>query len=456
MKYLLETYGCQMNSAESAAMEHLLAARGWVACTGAPAGSPRAAALPAADCDLVIINTCAVRATAEQRLFGRLAYYAALKKEAGFAIAITGCAAASSLAALLSGGADFAIGPAEKHHFEHMLAGLERRSCAGGAADGGAAAGDAADVFARRHSKAGEFSAYVPIMHGCDNFCSYCIVPYVRGREVSRPAAAILAEITALAGEGAAEITLLGQNVNAYNAAGADGGAGAADFPALLRRIARQVAGTSIRWVRFLSSHPKDVSDELIEVLAEHDCFCRHIHLPVQHGSDKILSAMNRRYTRAGYLERVAKLRAALPGLTLSTDILTGFPGETEEDFEQILSLMDEVRFSDAFTYYYNPRAGTAAFNFENQIAPELKRARLARVIALQREHTKAAREAALGEERLVLVSGPSRKNRAELLCRGEHEEMCVVPAGQEMAGRFVRVRYAELSGVTFRALGKQ
>ena len=307
-------------------------------------------------------------------------------------------------------------------------------------------------LFAENHYREGEPSALVPVMHGCDNFCSYCIVPYARGREASRPLDAICAEIDFLAKKGVGEITLLGQNVCAYRAA-ADGPAPQADFAGLVRAVARRVEGSPIRWVRFLSAHPKDFSDGLIAALAENRRFCRHIHLPVQHGADTMLAAMNRQYTRDTYLELVRKLRAALPGLTLSTDILTGFPGETAADFEQILSLMEEVRFTDAFMYHYNPRAGTAAYNLPNRIPEAVKRERLSRIIDLQHSHTKAALEAALGEERLVLAEKVSRTNKAELLCRSEHGEMCVVTAPPSRAGTFLTVRFTALQGNTYKAL---
>ncbi|MDR2491078.1 MAG: tRNA (N6-isopentenyl adenosine(37)-C2)-methylthiotransferase MiaB [Spirochaetaceae bacterium] len=434
MNFLLESYGCQMNSAESAAMERHLARSGWQRCS------------ECTEADLVIINTCSVRATAEQRILGRLALYAAKKREHPFAVLVTGCAAATIPETLLSGGADYVMPPEEKHRLTQILAEVESASqehSAVSTPDG---------LFAENHYREGEPSALVPVMHGCDNFCSYCIVPYARGREVSRPWQAIGAEIDFLAEKGVREITLLGQNVCAYRAAADGQSPEAADFAGLVRAAARRVEGGPIRWVRFLSAHPKDFSDGLIAALAENRCFCRHIHLPVQHGADIMLAAMNRRYTRAAYIELTRKLRAALPDLTLSTDILTGFPGETAADFEQILTLMDEVRFTDAFMYHYNPRAGTAAYSLPNRVPEEVKRRRLARVIALQRQHTKAALEAALGQERLVLAEKVSRKNEAELLCRSEHDEMCVVEATPSHVGTFLTVRLTALNGNTYKA----
>jgi tRNA-2-methylthio-N6-dimethylallyladenosine synthase len=419
---------------------------------------------------LVILNTCSVRATAEQRILGRLAHWNAARRRGGaakngtppFAILVAGCAAANIADALRKGGADYLLPPAEKHRFADILIELEeiyrsaKHHAAVNPADNAennevlpeakfhhtAAAADGG--FSQTHYTEDAASAFVPVMSGCDNFCSYCIVPYLRGRETSRPPDAITKEIDFLAQKGVREITLLGQNVNAYKNGGG--------FAGLVRLAARRIEGTPIRWIRFLSAHPKDMGADVIEALAENPCFCRHIHLPLQHGSDRILAAMNRRYTRAAYLDLTRQLRAALPSLTLTTDILVGFPGETEDDIECLLSLMNEVRFDSAFMYHYNPRKGTAAYHLPGRIDEDVKRERLGRVIELQNIHTKAARQAALGAERLVLCDKPSRKNSAEFLCHSEHDEMCVIPAAGVSAGDFLRARFTALEGSTFKA----
>jgi tRNA-2-methylthio-N6-dimethylallyladenosine synthase len=293
---------------------------------------------------------------------------------------------------------------------------------------------------------------FIPIMHGCDNFCSYCIVPYVRGREVSRSPASVLKEIASDAQKGIREITLLGQNVNSYLWEG-EGGM-ALDFPALLELAAGAVEKTSIRWVRFLSSHPKDLSPKAVRVMAEHPAFCRHLHLCVQHGSNGILRAMNRRYTREQYLDLVSGIRRAMPGISLSTDILIGFPGETEEDFEETLELMDRVKFLYSYMYHYNPREGTAAFALPGRIPEDVKRKRLARVIEKQQRHTAELLQSRVGSREMVLIEGISRKNADELITRTERGEMAVVRGEPSMIGRFAELTLSCLRGVTFRADG--
>jgi tRNA-2-methylthio-N6-dimethylallyladenosine synthase len=293
------------------------------------------------------------------------------------------------------------------------------------------------------------FRSFVPIMHGCNNYCSYCIVPYVRGREISRSPASIVEELHLLADHGVREITLLGQNVNSYRF-GEEGEA--LDFPGLLELVARETEKLPIRWVRFLSSHPKDLSSRAIRVMAENPVFCRHLHLCAQHGSNPILSAMNRRYTRERYLELAAEIREAMPDITLSTDILVGFPGETEEDLELTLDLMEQVKFHYAYMYHYNPREGTAAYALPNRISEEIKRDRLARVIALQQKHTQELLKRRIGSREEVLIEGISRKNADELIGRTERDEMVAVPGEPSAIGSFAEVTLSSLRGNTFRA----
>jgi tRNA-2-methylthio-N6-dimethylallyladenosine synthase len=275
-------------------------------------------------------------------------------------------------------------------------------------------------------------------------------VPYVRGREVSRNPDDILEEIRLVGERGVREITLLGQNVNSYLWEGRDG---KLDFPALLELIARKLEGAAgVRWVRFLSSHPKDFSGETIRVMAENPCFCRHIHLCVQHGSNRILEAMNRRYSREQYLDLVGRLRAAMPGLSLSTDILVGFPGETGEDLDAVLSLMEEVKFLYAYMYHFNPREGTAAYTLPGRISEEVKKKRLSQVIILQKRHTAGLLKSRIGEKVTVLIEGISRKNADELVSRTERDEMVVVPGSAGSLGSFAKLTLSSLRGNTFRA----
>lgn len=431
MTYFFETYGCQMNAAESAALELVLKERGWKPGTTAE------------ECDLVLINTCSVRATAETRVMGRIAHFSAEKRKRPFTLLVSGCMA-ERLGTDLKRRApsvDYVVGTSARSRFPDILAALEA----------GAIAQETDErpvfSFSDSHLEPGSFRSFVPIMHGCDNFCSYCIVPYVRGREISRDPRSVLREIDLLEEHGVREITLLGQNVNSYRW---DEGGKIVDFAALLRLVAERVRG--IRWVRFLSSHPKDLSPAVVETLKAYPVFCRHIHLCVQHGSDRILAAMNRRYTRAAYLELVDRLRSELPGLSVSTDLLIGFPGETDADVEDTLDLMRRVRFLNAYMYHYNPREGTAAYVLPGRIDEDVKKARLARVIDLQQEITKAEMLTRVGERSTVLVDGISKRSAAELIGRTSRDEMVVFPGNASRIGTFVELTLASLRGTTFRA----
>jgi tRNA-2-methylthio-N6-dimethylallyladenosine synthase len=437
--YHFETYGCQMNFAESSALKLALNGRGWGETSEAESAL------------LVIINTCSVRQTAETRVFGRLAHYAALKKKLRdrgrpMFVLVCGCMASRLGEKLAENGADFIMNTQESSIFTRILDQIE-------AADSGEAAGkrppgaetaSPALSFAASHHEEGSFRAFVPIMRGCDNFCSYCIVPYVRGREICRDPEDILAEIRMLAGRGTREITLLGQNVNSYRKGGTD-------FSALLELAARETAGTPVGRLRFLSSHPKDLSERTIRVMADNPVYCRHLHLCVQHGSNRILAAMNRRYTRERFLELAAEIRAAMPGITLSTDILVGFPGETDSDFEEILTLMEEVRFLYAYMYHYNPREGTSAFDLPGRIEPDVKKARLRHVIELQKRHTSSLLRSRIGGCEEVLVEGFSRRNGKELICGTERGEMAVAEGPPSLIGTFAKIKLEGLSGNTLR-----
>ncbi|MDR3249075.1 MAG: tRNA (N6-isopentenyl adenosine(37)-C2)-methylthiotransferase MiaB, partial [Treponema sp.] len=438
MTYFFETYGCQMNSAESAALDLVCRERGWsVAADGEGA-------------DLVLLNTCSVRETAEQRVMGRIAEYTAVKKrrlsqakERPLCLVVAGCMAERLGDSLKERcpAVDFVMGTSGRSIFPLILEAAEAAEKSGGGQATWVAKAAWTDkaalnisqltekpvfAFSSSHLEEGpdgqpSVRSFVPIMHGCNNFCSYCVVPYVRGREISRDPVSILQEIRFVGERGVREITLLGQNVNTYCW-------GQLDFPALLRLVADAVKGGPVRWVRFLSANPKDFSSQTIEVMAERPEFCRHLHLPVQHGSNRILGAMNRRYTREQYLSLVRNIRAALPGISLSTDILIGFPGETEEDLDDVFTLMEEVKFLYAYTYHYNPREGTAAYGLPNRIDERVKRDRLARVMDLQEKHTLEWLKSRLGSRDRVLVEGISRKNADELITRTERDEMVVVP----------------------------
>ena len=304
--------------------------------------------------------------------------------------------------------------------------------------------------FAPVSAEPGAFSTFVPIMHGCNNFCTYCIVPYVRGREISRPVEQILQELDLLKKLKVREITLIGQNVNSYK--GVDAAGQNVNFAGLLRIIADHLNKTesTIRWVRFMSSHPKDFTDDVIDVIASQPLICRHIHLPVQNGSTAILKAMNRRYTREQYLALVEKIKAKIPEVSLTTDIMMGFPGETEEDVLDTLDLMKQVKYESAMMYYYNPREGTPAAKME-QLPEEVRKERLQRVIDLQLQHTQERMSERVGTTMLVLAEGISRDSQEELLGQTEQHEKVAFKADKKLIGSFVNVKITQLNGNTFK-----
>lgn len=456
MKYFFETYGCQMNKAESSSVEQILIERGWNSVE-----NPE-------DANLVIINTCSVRATAETRIHGRLGWYSALKKSQvkqnknPITVVVMGCMAQRLLESLKKQFpvVDYVVGNFQKPFFTEIFEAVENGRKVNQL--------DETPVysFASTSYEQGSFSAFVPIMHGCNNFCTYCIVPYVRGREISRSPKDILSEINQLSAHGVKEITLLGQNVNSFcwnetksiSETASEISAKSCDdkiilFPQLMKMIAEHLKKTNspIKWVRFMSSHPKDLSDELIKVISEEEVLCKHIHLPVQHGSSNILQRMNRRYTREKYLDLVKKIKRQIPEVSLTTDILIGFPGETEDEFEETVSLMKEINYIAAYMYYYNPREGTPACSYENQIPMEDKKRRLAKIIDIQQEITKTEMKKQLGKTVKVLVENVSRDDESEMLGRTSRDERVVFKADKSLIGSFVEVKLESLNGNTFK-----
>ncbi|MBR4790188.1 MAG: tRNA (N6-isopentenyl adenosine(37)-C2)-methylthiotransferase MiaB [Treponema sp.] len=458
MTYFFETYGCEMNIAESASMEQLLIARGWTKSDSAQTA------------DLIVVNTCSIRKTAEDRIEGRLGWINGLKavrekrsnaktkflEEAveyvkdgakPLTVLVTGCMAERLLPTFKERWpfVDFVVGTFAKHHFGEIIDSIEEKHAAPAVPDN-----SEPYHFAPVSAEPGAFSTFVPIMHGCNNFCTYCIVPYVRGREISRPVEQILEELDILKKLKVCEITLIGQNVNSYQGLGLDGVT--VNFAGLLRIIANHLRKTesTIRWVRFMSSHPKDFTDDVIDVIAAEPLICRHIHLPVQNGSTAVLKAMNRRYTREQYLELVAKIKAKIPEVSLTTDIMMGFPGETEEDVQQTLDLMKQVKYESAMMYYYNPREGTPAAKME-QLPEEVRKERLQRVIDLQLEHTQERMSERVGTTALVLAEGVSRDSADELLGQTEQHEKVAFKADRKLIGSFVNVKIIQLNGNTFK-----
>ena len=441
--YFFETYGCEMNIAESAAVEQLFIARGWEKSESAQTA------------DVAVINTCSIRETAENRILGRLGWFNGLKavrecrpgakskmlEEAAdyvrngakpLTLIVMGCMAERLLTSFQKDYPfiDYVVGTYAKHHFSEIISAVEEGRKPFQIDD------SEKYRFASLSAEPGAFSTFVPIMHGCNNFCTYCIVPYVRGRELSRPVDEVLHEIDLLGKMNVREITLIGQNVNSYHSE--DG----VNFAGLLQKIADHLRETDspIKWVRFMSSHPKDFSDDVIDVIAKEPVICRHIHLPVQNGSTAVLKAMNRRYTREQYLALVEKIKARIPEVSLTTDIMMGFPGETEADVEDTLDLMRQVKYESAMMYFYNPREGTPAAKLE-QIPVEIRKERLQRVIDLQLEHTHEQMSKRVGSTVMVLVEGVSRDDKTELLGQTEQHEKIAFKADKSKIGSFVNVK---------------
>ena len=424
MRFLIESYGCQLNMAESAAMEAILKGRGLEMTT-----DPGLA-------DAVIINTCSVRKTAENRIWGRLGFYNAEKRRHPLTLIVTGCMAERMKQDLMKEAPfiDAVIGTNEKAEIPDFILGSPLEKLEG-------------YRFLRSYYREGEFSSYVPIMNGCNNFCSYCIVPYVRGREVSRPVEDILEEVRFLESKGVREITLLGQNVNSYSS---EYRGRHIDFPTLLELISPELSSTM--FVRFESPHPKDFSDHLISVIASDRRVASHIHLPMQSGSTRILQLMNRKTTREAFLALVDRMRSRIPGLTFSTDVMTGFPTETEEEYEETLSAMEAMGCTEAFMYYFNPREGTRAASMEGQLDDDVKVRRLERLIDEQISRQARIKSAMLPFTADVIVTGISRDDKDRYLGRGEHNDYFSFPSATPLEpGDVVKVDATELRGNTFR-----
>ena len=430
--FFIETYGCQMNSAESNAIESLLLSGGWTAAQE-PSGA-----------DLVIINTCSVRKSAENRIWGRLGAYKYMKGERAKAgkrmqLVVTGCMA-DRLGDNLKKDApqiDYVLKNNDK---------LQILDIAGVKA--ALPSENEKYTFSTSYYREGDFSSYVPIMNGCNNFCSYCIVPYVRGREVSRCPGQILEEVRQLDRKGVREITLLGQNVNSYSYDGMK-------FPDLLKSICRVC--DSIQWIRFESPHPKDFSDDLIEVIATEPRVANHLHVPMQSGNTRILDLMNRRYTREGYLALIDRISARIPDMTYAVDVMVGFPGETEEEFQDTLSAMKHVGYIEAYMYYWNPREGTRACSMDGQLEEDEKQKRLQRLIDFQLENAARIKATRAHGVQKVLVTQVSRDRSTQMLGRNEHNEMVAfdtVPGTSVKPGDMVDVQFLFLNGNTY--VGKQ
>lgn len=434
MKHLyIETYGCQMNVADSEVVASVMKLAGYEPCDTID------------QADAVFLNTCSVRDNAEQKIIHRLEALTAMRRKGRrIIIGVLGCMAERVKEELLNKhGADLVAGPDAYLSLPDLIAQAET----------GHKAIDIElsttetyrDIVPTRYCGS-RISGFVSIMRGCNNFCHYCIVPYTRGRERSRDVESILREVRDLEARGYKEVTLLGQNVNSYLWK-ADADAQELNFAALLRTVARAVPGMRIR---FSTSHPKDMSDETLHVIAEEPNVCRHIHLPVQSGSSRILELMNRKYTREWYLDRVAAIRRIVPDCGLSTDIFAGYCTETEEDHQMSLSLMRECGYDSAFMFKYSERPGTfASRHYVDDVSEETKIRRLEELIALQNELSAESNRQCVGREYEILVEGVSKRSREQLFGRTEQNKVVVFDRGNHRPGEYVRVRITDASSAT-------
>ena len=393
----------------------------------------------------MLLNTCSIRDNAEQKIHSRLQYLASLrrKRHGALIVGVIGCMAERVKDDLITNyGVDLVAGPDSYLDLPALIGAVE--------------AGEKAinvelsttetyrDIIPMKIT-GNRVSGFISIMRGCNNFCSYCIVPYTRGRERSREAESILRELADLRERGFKEVTLLGQNVNSYNYIAPD--EERVDFARLLAMVAE--AAPDMR-VRFTTSHPKDMSDDIIATIAAHDNICNHIHLPVQSGSDAVLKAMNRKYTREWYLDRIAAIRRAIPDCGISTDMFTGFHGETEADFEETLSLMREVGFDSAFMFKYSERPGTlAARTMPDNVPEDVKIDRLNRMISLQNELSAESNRRDIGKVFDVLVEGVSKRSKEQMVGRNQQNKTCVFPRGSFKIGDIARVRVTGSSSAT-------
>lgn len=426
----IETYGCQMNVADSEVVASVMEMAGY------------SLAEDAESADAVLINTCSIREKAEQKVVGRLQYFASLKRRRAktgrpLIVGVIGCMAERAKDELISvHGADLVAGPDSYLDLPGLFASVEQGHKA---INVELSTTETYRQVLPVRLGSNRVSGFISIMRGCNNFCSYCIVPYTRGRERSREVESILRELADLRAKGFKEVTLLGQNVNSYRYEDPATGI-ITDFAGLLSAVAE--AAPDMR-VRFTTSHPKDMSDEIIAAIASHRNVCRHIHLPVQSGSNSVLKAMNRKYTREWYLDRIAAIRRAIPDCAITTDLFTGFHGETEADFEQTLELMREVGFDAAFMFKYSERPGTfASKHLPDNICEEVKIERLTRMIALQDELSAISNRRDEGKVFEVLVEGVSKRSRDRMVGRTSQNKTAVFDRAEGVkVGDTVKVR---------------
>ena len=418
----LIVYGCQGNVSDGERMAGQLRAIGYEQTEDME------------QADLILINTCCVRETAEDKVYGKIGEIKSLKrKKPELIFGIAGCMAQKEGEALIKRAPhiDFVLGTSKVHALTQTVRRVEAERQH--VVDVNLTETELPDEGEAPVLRGGRLSAWVPIMYGCNNFCTYCIVPYVRGRERSRLPEDIVREVEQAVADGYKEVTLLGQNVNSY---GKDHKQ--ADFAELLSMVDK-VEG--IERVRFMTSHPKDLSDKVIEVIRDGKHLCEHIHLPVQHGSNKILKAMNRVYTAEAYKDLVKRIRAAIPEVSLTTDLIVGFPGETEEDFEELLTFLKEIRYDAAYTFIYSKRSGTPAAEMAEQVPEDVKKARLQKLMEVQNEISLEINKSLQGKTMEVMVEGPSKNDETVWMGHTRSNKIVLFPHGEEKEGDFVQVK---------------
>ena len=429
-KFYIKTFGCQMNDHDSEKMATLLRRDGY-----AVADAPEEA-------DLIVINTCSIRDKAYQKAVSEIGRNRHQKGDVRPVVAVTGCVVSHDGENLLKRFpfVDVVLGP----DHEAMLPQLVREAREKHRQIALTNFQDISDYefpaeILWKDIGEKKVKAYVTIMKGCDNVCSFCIVPFVRGKEVSRPSADVIDEIKKLEDQGVREVMLLGQNVNSYG----KGSTEATDFAKLLQLIDEQ---TALSRVRFISPHPKDLSDHLIDEYASNGKLCPHIHLPVQSGSDGVLKRMRRSYSKESYLRKVKKLRTAVPEIAITTDIIVGFPGETDRDFAETLSLMQEVNYDASYSFAFSPRPGTEAAAFADDVPQQVKKERLARVQELQAALSLTKNRSRIGKTEPVLVEGPSREGNSRLTGRTPHGRVVNFNGGEGLTGDILNVKIIEAS----------
>lgn len=417
--YKILPYGCQMNFSDGERFAGQLERMGYKAADTME------------NADIIILNTCCVRESAEKKIYGKIGEIKHLKQSnPDLVLGITGCMAQKDGDAIFKKAphVDFVLGTNRMYDLPAVLD--EVYTSRGHVAK---LSGDYDMPPGVEPAQSDSLFAYVPIMYGCNNFCTYCIVPYVRGRERSRSPQEIIAEIEKLAAGGVKEVMLLGQNVNSYGKDRDD-----ADFADLLA-MADEVKG--IERIRYMTSHPRDLTDKVIDVIKNSRHICDHFHLPVQYGTDKMIKAMNRGYTISYYKELIAKIRAKFPDASFTTDLIVGFPGETDEDFQQMLAFLKEIRYDAAYTFLYSKRSGTPAAAMENQVPQELKKERLHKLMEVQNEISLEINETYLGKSVEVMVEGPSKTDENVFTGHTRNNKIVLWPHGAEKIGDIVHVK---------------